>query len=184
MKFNKLTSAVEAILFSCADVVEVAEIAQSLDVSNEVAIDLVTQLSEYYDKEKRGFKIIKIEDGFQICSREDYYDYIRNVTQPRRKQGLSMAALETLSIVAYNQPITRSRVEFIRGVDCTGSIARLCERGLIDEVGRMDTPGKPILYGTTDEFLRCFGLESLNQLPEISEPPKQENFLENSEDDK
>lgn len=182
MKFNKLTNAVEAILFSCADVVKISEISQSLDISAEVACDIVQSLSEYYDSEKRGFKIIKIEDGFQICSREDYYDYIRNVTQPRRKQGLSMAALETLSIVAYNQPITRSRVEFIRGVDCTGSITRLCERGLIDEVGRMDTPGKPILYGTTDEFLRCFGLESLNQLPELAEPPKQENFLENSEE--
>ena len=132
--------------------------------------------------EKRGFKIIKIEDSYQMCSREDYYDQIRAVTQPRRKQGLSMAALETLSIIAYNQPITRSRVEFIRGVDCTGSIARLCERGLIDEVGRMDTPGKPILYGTTDEFLRCFGLESISELPELAEPPKQENFLENSEE--
>ena len=183
MKFNKLLCSIEAILFSCADVVRISEIAQSLDIKETVAKDLCEQLSAYYDSEKRGFKIIKIEDGFQICSREDYYDYIRNVTQPRRKQGLSMAALETLSIIAYNQPITRSRVEFIRGVDCTGSIARLCERGLIDEAGRMDTPGKPILYGTTDEFLRCFGLESLSNLPEITEPPRQENFLESSEEE-
>lgn len=178
---NKLHYATEAILFSCADAVSAAEIATSLDVSIDVAKDIVSELSKEYDRQKRGFKIIKIEDGFQICSREDYYDYIRSVTQPRRKQGLSMAALETLSIIAYNQPITRARVEFIRGVDCTGSIQRLSERGLIDEVGRMDTPGKPILYGTTDEFLRCFGLESIADLPELTEPPKQENFLENSE---
>ena len=181
---NKLHFAVEAILFSCADAVSAAEIAAALDVSGDVAKDIVLELSKEYDKQHSGFKIIKIEDGFQICSREDYYDYIRSVTQPRRKQGLSMAALETLSIIAYNQPITRSRVEFIRGVDCTGSIQRLSERGLIDEVGRMDTPGKPILYGTTDEFLRCFGLESIADLPEIGEPPKQESFLENSEEAK
>ncbi len=179
---NKLLCALEAILFSCADAVSAEEISSSLDVSLETARDLACQLSEEYDKNKRGFKIIKIEDGFQICSREDYYDYIRHVTQPRKKQGLSMAALETLSIIAYNQPITRSRVEFIRGVDCTGSIQRLAERGLIDEVGRMDTPGKPILYGTTDEFLRCFGLESIRDLPEISEPPKQESFLSDGEE--
>ena len=178
---NKLLCALEAILLSCADAVSAEEIARALDVSPQAARDLALSLSEEYDNSKRGFKIIKIEDGFQICSREDYYDYIRSVTQPRRKQGLSMAALETLSIVAYNQPITRSRVEFIRGVDCTGSIQRLCERGLIDEVGRMDTPGKPILYGTTDEFLRCFGLESIADLPELSAPPKQESFLEDSE---
>ena len=182
MMKNKLHSAAEAILFSCADAVSVMEISEALGVSLSVAKDIIEKLSEEYDIEKRGFKVIKIEDSYQMCSREDYYDQIRAVTQPRRKQGLSMAALETLSIIAYNQPITRSRVEFIRGVDCTGSIARLCERGLIDEVGRMDTPGKPILYGTTDEFLRCFGLESISQLPELTEPPKQENFLENSEE--
>ena len=182
MMKNKLLYAAEAILFACADAVSVTELSEALNVSVSVVKDIIEKLSEEYDSGKRGLKIIKIEDSFQMCSREDYYDQIRAVTQPRRKQGLSMAALETLSIIAYNQPITRSRVEFIRGVDCTGSIARLSERGLIDEVGRMDTPGKPILYGTTDEFLRCFGLESISELPELAEPPKQENFLENSEE--
>ena len=182
MKKNKLKCAVEAILFSCADAVSVAEIANALEISYQTALDIIGELREEYDREKRGVKIIKLEDSYQICSREDYFGFIRSVTEPRKHQALSTAALETLSIIAYNQPVTRSRVEFIRGVDCTGSIARLVERGLIDEVGRMETPGKPILYGTTDEFLRCFGLPSVSDLPDVDTDPEQKDFLNSGEE--
>ena len=159
---DKLKSAAEAILFSCGEPVSAVEIASALGVSNKTAIDVVEALKCEYDAKKRGVKIIKLADSFQLCSREDFFEYIRNVTEPRRKQAL------------------RSRIEFIRGVDCTGSISRLLERGLIDEVGRMDTPGKPILYGTTDEFLRCFGLSDISELPSLDDAPRQEDFLKDS----
>ena len=177
---DKLKNAAEAILFSCGEPVSAVEIADALGISNRLAVDTLLALKDEYDKERRGVKIIKLADSFQICSREDYFEYIRKVTEPRRRQALTAPTLETLSIIAYNQPITRSRIEFIRGVDCTASIAKLSERGLIDEVGRMDTPGKPILYGTTDEFLRCFGLSDISELPELSEAPQQEDFLKDS----
>lgn len=182
MEWNKMHSAAEAILFSCADAVGSDEIGRALNISKDDAIKLLLELQKLYDEEKRGFKIIQLENKFQMCSREDYFGYIRAVTEPRRQKGLSQAALETLSIIAYNQPITRSRIEFIRGVDCTASIASLCERGLIDEAGRLDAPGKPILYKTTDEFLRCFGLSGLDELPEIPNDLYQGNFLENNEE--
>ena len=177
---DKLKNAAEAILFSCGEPVSAVEIASALGVSNKTAVDVIEALKAEYDSNKRGVKIIKLADSFQLCSREDFFEYIRNVTEPRRKQALTAPTLETLSIIAYNQPITRSRIEFIRGVDCTGSISKLSERGLIDEVGRMDTPGKPILYGTTDEFLRCFGLSDISELPNLDDAPQQENFLEDS----
>ena len=156
-------------MFSAGTPVALSEISASLEVSDKEASDLVHTLMEYYDTGKRGFKIIRLEDSYQMCSREDYHDYIRRIRERAKKQALSNAALETLSIIAYNQPVTRSRIEFIRGVDCSGSVATLSQRGLIEEAGRMDTPGKPILYKTTDEFLRCFGLSSLSELPDVEE---------------
>ena len=166
---NNLVCALEAILFSAGSPVLLSEISASLEISDKEASDLVHTLMESYDSDKRGFKIIRLEDAYQMCSREDYHDYIRRIRESAKKQALSNAALETLSIVAYNQPVTRSRIEFIRGVDCSGSVATLSQRGLIEEAGRMDTPGKPILYRTTDEFLRCFGLSSLSELPDVEE---------------
>ena len=104
-----------------------------------------------------------------MCSNPDYYECIQRVTQIKKQAGLSSAALETLSIIAYNQPVTKGTMDFIRGVDCTYSVARLLERGFIDELGRAETPGRPILYGTTQEFLRCFGLKTLEDLPPLPE---------------
>lgn len=182
MEKNKIRAASEAILFSCGDSVGVNEISEALRMPEDSVLEVLLELQTEFDNNKRGFKILRLENRFQICSREDYYEYIRAVTEPRKQQGLSSAALETLSIIAYNQPVTRSKIEFIRGVDCTGSITRLSERGLIDEAGRLDTSGKPILYKTTDEFLRCFGLESLNELPGIPEIPYQGDFLEEREE--
>ena len=112
--------------------------------------------------------IRQIEDGYQLCSKPAYFDYIRKVIAPRQKQQLSQAAYETLSIVAYNQPVTRAKIEDLRGVNSDSAIARLLERNLIAEAGRLDAPGRPILYKTTEEFLRCFGLSSISELPEIS----------------
>lgn len=182
MEKNRIKSAIEAILFCCGDAVGTDQIAEALNISCDEAEKTILSMQKEYDEQKRGFKIIRLEKKFQLCSREDYYVYIRNVTEPMKKQNLSSAALETLSIIAYNQPVTRSRIEFIRGVDCTNSITRLIERGLIDEAGRLDAPGRPILYQTTDEFMRCFGISSMEELPVIPENQNQENFLENNEE--
>lgn len=166
---NNLLYALEALLFSAGGSTSLSEISAAFEISDKEASDLVHKLIEEYDREKRGFKIIRLEDSYQMCSREDYHEYIRRVRERAKKNSLSNAALEILSIIAYNQPVTKSRIEFIRGVDCTGSIATLSQRGLIEEAGRMDTPGKPILYKTTNEFLRCFGLSSLTELPKVEE---------------
>ena len=156
---NELVHTAEAVLFSVGDSVTVAELAEALEVDIAAARETVL--------EKRGLKIIEIGDAFQMCSREEYAENVRRVTEPKNRRGLSTSALETLSVIAYNQPITKSKIELIRGVDSSYSILKLTERGLIDEGGRLDAPGRPILYITTEEFLRCFGLISLENLPKI-----------------
>ena len=126
------------------------------------------ELKSEYNEDKRGFNIIDIMDGYQICSRPEYYAYIQEILGEQRNQPLSNAAMEALAIIAYKQPITRGQIEHIRGVNSDGCVNRLYERGLIDEAGRLDTPGRPILYVTTDTFLRCFGLTSPDELPPVN----------------
>lgn len=170
---HKLECAVEAVLYGAGESVTTAELASAMEIDIPAVRQIVIRLMEKYEKEERGLKIIMLGDAFQMCTREKYADYVRKVTEPKRRRGLSSAALETLSVIAYNQPITKSRVELIRGVDSSYSILKLTERGLIEESGRLDAPGRPILYVTTEEFLRCFGLSSLESLPAV----KNENIL-------
>ena len=158
---------IEAILFSTGEPVEVKEISDALEIESAEVIRAINELSDKYDKEKSGLKILKIDSSYQMCSREDYYEFVKKVCEPKRRAPLSSATLETLSIVAYNQPITKSKIELIRGVDSSGSVLRLVERGLIEESCRLDAPGRPILYVTTKEFLRCFGLNSISDLPDL-----------------
>lgn len=165
MNSKQLECAIEAILFGAGESVSAGDLAEALETSADDIHRAVNVLADKYNIERRGLRIIRLEDSYQMCSREDYFDYIRRITEPRRKQALSPSALETLSVIAYHQPVTKSSVELIRGVDSTYSINKLSERGLIDEAGRLDAPGRPILYITTEEFLRCFGLKSLEDLP-------------------
>jgi len=174
---KNIECALEAVLFSLGEAVETERLAEALEVREDEIKEAVKALQKKYEKENRGFKIIEIENSVQMCSNPDYYECIKRVTQIKKQAGLSSAALETLSIIAYNQPVTKGTIEFIRGVDCTYSVTRLLERGFIDELGRAETPGRPILYGTTMEFLRCFGLKTLEDLPplpekEITEEPQ------------
>ncbi len=171
---GELECKAEAVLFGAGESVTLAELAGALEIDMAAARQIVTKLAERYDAEKRGVKIITLGDAFQMCTREEYADCVRKVTEPKRRRGLSPSALETLSVIAYHQPITKSRVEMIRGVDSSYSILKLTERGLIDEAGRLDAPGRPILYVTTEEFLRCFGLTSLEALPEVEIENKME----------
>lgn len=169
-------------MFSLGEEVEIEKLAEALEVHEDEIKEAVKVLSKKYEKDNRGIKIIEIENSVQMCSNPEYYEGIKRVTQIKKQAGLSSAALETLSIIAYNQPVTKATVEFIRGVDCTYSVTRLVERGFIDELGRADTPGRPILYGTTVEFLRCFGLKSLDDLPPLPERETPEETEEKNTD--
>lgn len=166
---KNIECALEAVLFSLGEAVEIDRLAEALEVREDEIREAFLSLQKKYENENRGLKLIEIENSVQMCSNPDYYECIKRVTQIKKQSGLSSAALETLSIIAYNQPVTKGTIEFIRGVDCTYSVTRLLERGFIDELGRAETPGRPILYGTTMEFLRCFGLKSLEELPPLPE---------------
>ena len=160
----------EAILFAAGDMVKASELATALELPLDEVKTLAEELQQEYRNAKRGVQLLEIADGYQISTAPECYPAVRKLLEPRRRQGLSGASLEALSIVAYNQPVTKSTVEFIRGVDCTYVMNKLLERGFIEEAGRLDAPGKPILYQTTVEFLRTFGLKSLEELPELENP--------------
>lgn len=164
---NEIKYAIEGILFAAGEPVKAAKLAAVLDRSIEDVNEAVARLKEEYEKDHRGFNIIDILEGYQICSRPEYYTYIQEILGEQRQQPLSNAAMEALAIIAYKQPVTRGQVEQIRGVNSDGCINRLYERGLIDEKGRLDAPGRPILYVTTETFLRCFGLTDPKDLPPL-----------------
>ena len=165
---NKIGYAIEGILFAAGEPVKAAKLAVVLDRTVDEIEQAVAELKEEYDRDSRGFNIIDISEGYQICSRPEYYTYIREILGEQRNQPLSNAAMEALAIIAYKQPATRGMVERVRGVNSDGCVNRLYERGLIEEAGRLDAPGRPVLYRTTDTFLRCFGLSSPQDLPKIN----------------
>ncbi len=164
---NDIKYAIEGILFAAGEPVSAAKLAIALDTDIDSVTNAVEMLKTEYNTEHRGFNIIDINEGYQICSRPEYYRYIQEILGEKRNQPLSNAAMEALAIIAYKQPITKGQIEHIRGVNSDGCVNRLYERGLIDEHGRLDAPGRPILYVTTDNFLRCFGLKSPQNLPPI-----------------
>ena len=169
MEFSKVKGIIESILFAAGREVKISELMSALELSSDKIIEAVSSLKEDYQKDDRGLEIINVEDAYQLCTKKAYYEYIYSVFDKRSKPNLSQAALETLAIIAYNQPITRLGVEDIRGVGCDAMIRKLAAKALIKEVGREDTPGKPILYGVTDEFMDAFSLTSLDELPELKE---------------
>lgn len=182
MKLKEAEAIVEAVLFAAGDSVEIEKISDILDIDLKSTRAIMTALIDKYDEENRGLQIIRLEESYQMCTRSDYHDYVAKLAEPRRAQTLSNAAMEVLSIVAYKQPVTRSVIEQIRGVSCDTLVNRLLERGLIEEVGRLDTPGRPMLFGTTEEFLRCFGIGSVTELPEYEKISSDEVELENEDE--
>ncbi len=168
MNREKLEAIIEGILFAMGDAVSMDKLSEVVGVEKEKLIEIVLNMEKKFDEDpKRGVRIIRLEDSFQLCTKTELYEYVRLFIERKGRNSLSNAALEVLSIVAYNQPVTRSTIEFIRGVNSDGSLAKLVELGLVDEVGRLDAPGRPVLFGTTEEFLRCFSISSLENLPEI-----------------
>ncbi len=167
MEIDKTKSIIESILFSAGRVVESKELMAILELSNEDVDTILQNMKIEFDEQNRGIEIIKVDNGYQLCSRKEYYDYIYPIFDNRAKPNLSAAALETLSIIAYNPKITRAEIEQIRGVNSDGTIYKLLEYNLIEEAGRLDAPGRPTLYTTTKEFLKMFGISNLDELPEL-----------------
>ena len=165
---SNVEAAVEAVLFTMGTSVETSRLAAAIEQDEQTTRRLVRNMMDKYNAKDRGICIIELEDSFQMCTKKEYYDnLIRVVSQPK-KHTLTDSALETLSIIAYKQPVTRLEVEQIRGVKSDYAVNKLLEYNLITELGRLDAPGRPILFGTTEEFLRSFGLSSVEDLPELS----------------
>lgn len=171
MTDEQMMSAIEAILFAAGESVAISEIALSLEVSADEVLRCADLLDGKY--KNGGISLLRIDEDLQLKTKKEYYEYVRKVTEPKRNAPLSHAALEALSIVAYKQPVTRSQIDYIRGVDSSSSVSRLIMCGLIEQCGTSDAPGRPSLYATTKEFLRVFGLKDLTELPDIGELEKE-----------
>lgn len=171
----KTEAAVEAILFSIGDAVPLKELSKVLEVDEPTLDKIIQNMMDKYGSEDRGIRIVRLEASYQLCTKNEYYDILTKVVNMPKKHNLTDSLMETLSIVAYKQPVTRQEIEAIRGVSCVHAINKLVEYNLIMEVGRLDAIGRPILFGTTEDFLRSFGVTSMDELPVIS-PDKIENF--------
>ena len=167
MEIEKIKAIIEAILFSAGRVVKTTELVLVLEKSEEEIHTIIKSIEEDYKANNRGIEMIQVEDGYQLATKKELYEYIYPILDKRTKPNLSTAALETLSIIAYNPRITRAEIEAIRGVSADACVYKLLEYGLIEDAGKVDLPGKPMTYKTTDEFLKMFGYRSLKDLPEL-----------------
>jgi len=165
MEIQKIKATIEAILFAAGRVVTQEELVIALEINEKQIEEIIKNMqAEFAD---RGIEIIKVENGYQLCTKKEYYEYIYPILDKRSKPNLSTAALETLAIIAYNQRTTKAEIEAIRGVNSDGTIYKLLDYGLIEDAGKADLPGRPITYKTTPEFLKMFGYETLANLPEL-----------------
>ena len=182
VEINRLESAIEAILFTMGDSVELGKIASAIEHDEETTRKIVHQLMDKYQAEDRGIQIVELEDSFQLCTKKQNYDYLIRIAKQPRRYVLTDVLLETLSIIAYKQPVTKLEVEKIRGVKSDHAVNKLVEYNLACEVGRLDAPGKPILFGTTEEFLRRFSIQSVDDLPVLN-PEQVEHFKSEAEEE-
>ena len=175
MEINKTKGIIEAILFAAGREVTKNEIMLNLEISQEELETIIMQMKEDYKNENRGLELINVDDAYQLCSKKDLHEYIYSILDKRSKHRISNASMETLSIIAYNPGITRAEIEAIRGVNIDGCVYKLLEYGLIEEAGKSDLPGKPMTYKTTKDFLRMFGYNSLDELPDLPKYKLDEN---------
>lgn len=164
---SKIKSAIEALLFVSGEPLNIKEISNTLEISIKSINNIINEMIEEYGKEERGINIICINGDYQLATKACNGEYIQKLLKKNKRQSLSQASLESLAIIAYKQPITRIDIDEIRGVKSESALLRLLEKGLIKEVGRLEVPGRPILYGTTEEFLRQFSLKELKELPSL-----------------
>lgn len=182
LKIKQMEGIIESILFTMGDSVEVGKIAKAIEQDVDTTRKLIHRMMDKYESEDRGVRIIELEGSFQMCTKKETYEYlIRVATQPK-KHALTDILLETLSIIAYKQPVTKLEIEKIRGVKSDHAVNKLVEYNLVCERGRLDAPGKPILFGTTEEFLRRFSIPSLDDLPSPN-PEQVETFKEEAEEE-
>ncbi|MCI6499192.1 SMC-Scp complex subunit ScpB [Lachnospiraceae bacterium HCP1S3_C3] len=181
-EIEKTESAIEAILFTMGNSVEIGKIATAIDHDEDTTRKIIHNMMDRYSEQHRGIKIVELDNAFQMCTNPEYYEQLIKVASQPKKQVLTDVLLETLSIIAYKQPITRIEIEKIRGVKCDHAVNKLVEYNLVMEVGRLDAPGRPILFGTSEEFLRQFGISSLEDLPIINKAKEEEFKLEAEEE--
>lgn len=182
MEIKKIESIIEAILFTMGDSVEVSRIAKVIEQDIRTTKKIIRNMMLRYEEEDRGIRILELEDSYQMCTKKELYEYLIQIAKQPKHYHLTDVVLETLSIIAYKQPVTRLEIERIRGVKSDHAVNKLIEYDLVREVGRLDVPGRPILFGTTEEFLRRFGVQSVDELPGIT-PEKVEDFKAEAEDE-
>lgn len=182
MEIEKLQSIIEAILFTMGESVELSKIAAVIEHDEKTTKKLIYNMMDRFEEENRGVRIIELEGAFQMCTKKEMYEYLIKIAKQPKKHILTDVLLETLSIIAYKQPVTKLEIEKIRGVKSDHAVNKLVEYGLVEEVGRMDAPGRPLLFGTTEEFLRRFSVQSLEELPVINQE-QVDHFKEEAEDE-
>ncbi len=182
MDINTMESIIEGILFTMGDSVEPGKIAKALEVDKSEVIKCLDSMMKRYEEENRGIRLMKLDDSYQMCTSPDIYEYLIKIAKQPKKYVLTEVLLETLSIIAYKQPVTKSEIEKIRGVSCGHAVNKLVEYNLVTELGRLDAPGRPMLFGTTEDFLRSFGVSSIEELPELN-PVQIEEFKQEAEEE-
>lgn len=182
MEIKKLQGVIEAILFTMGESVELERIAAAIEHDEETTRKLIYGLMDQYAEEGRGIRIIELDRSYQMCTKKEMYEYLIRIAKQPKRYVLTDVLLETLSIIAYKQPVTKIEIEKIRGVKSDHAVNKLVEYGLVEEVGRLDAPGRPLLFGTTEEFLRRFSVQSLEELPTL-DPVQMEQFKEEAEDE-
>lgn len=175
MEIEKAKAIIEAILFACGREVKIKEFISTLEMNEEDVIKIIERLNEEFNEKNRGIEIIRMNDSYQMCTRKEYYEYIYPILDKRSKPNLSNAALEILAIIAYNSEVTKAEIEMIRGVNSDATIYKLLEYNLIEEAGKLDAPGKPMTYKTTLNFLKMFGYNNLEDLPNLPKYKIDEN---------
>ncbi len=182
MSSEQYEAIIEGILFTMGESVEISKLAAALDLDKDKVRELVHQMMERYACEDRGIQVIEIEDSVQMCTKKELYEYLIKIARQPKRHVLTDVLLETLSIIAYKQPITRLEIEKIRGVSCAHAVSKLVEYNLVCELGRLDAPGRPLLFGTTEEFLRSFGVQSIEELPTL-DADQLEEFRQQAEEE-
>lgn len=182
MELDRIEAIIEAVLFTMGESVEIDKLALAIEQDTDTTRKIVRNMMDKYQAQDRGIKIIELENAFQLCTKAEYYENLIKVASQPRKYVLTDVLLETLSIIAYKQPITKMEIEKIRGVSSDHAVNKLVEYGLAAEVGRLDAPGRPMLFGTTEEFLRAFGVQSVEELPVISEDMVEDFKIEAEEE--
>ena len=180
MDRTKAEAVLEAVLFTMGESVEINRLADVIEEDVKTTNEILEGMAERYSRDDRGITLTRLDNAVQLCTKSEMYEYLIKIAKAPRKMMLTDTVLETLSIIAYKQPITRVEVERVRGVSCDHAINKLLEYDLITELGRLDAPGRPLLFGTTEQFLRCFGVGSLEELPELN-PVQLEEFKQQAE---